>query len=64
MGLVSRMKQAIGGGTDTQSTREETEEQPPSHICKSCGEEYYTNPETEIEKCRQCGGIKVESTRS
>ena len=64
MGLVSRVKRAIGGGTDTQRIREEMEEQFPNHICKSCGEKYYTNPETEIEKCRQCNGIRVESIRS
>lgn len=37
--------------------------QDPSHRCQSCGEPYYTTPEVEIQKCRQCGGTKVEPTR-
>jgi nucleotide-binding universal stress UspA family protein len=35
----------------------------PSHECASCGETYYTDPDTEIEKCRRCGGTKVEKVR-
>lgn len=64
MGLITRAKRAISGGPDTESRDEDEEEQPPSHICESCGEEYYTNPDTDIEKCRQCGGIKVKSAQS
>jgi ribosomal protein L37AE/L43A len=62
MGLMTRVKQAIGGGSNTESGRGDEEEQEgePSHVCRSCGEEYYTDPDTEIEKCRRCGGIKVE----
>ena len=32
----------------------------PSHVCRSCGEEYFTDPSTEIGTCQSCGGIKVE----
>ena len=32
----------------------------PSHRCRSCGEEYFTDSETDIKKCRRCGGTKVE----
>lgn len=35
----------------------------PSHECASCGEVYYTDPDTDIEKCRRCGGTKVEKVR-
>ncbi|MFB6075009.1 MAG: universal stress protein [Haloarculaceae archaeon] len=34
-------------------------EQEPSHRCESCGETYYTDPDAEIETCRNCGGNKV-----
>jgi len=37
---------------------EETDE--PSHRCASCGEEYFTDPSTEIDTCRKCGGTKIE----
>lgn len=32
----------------------------PSHVCRSCGEEYYTDADVEIGTCRSCGGVKVE----
>lgn len=31
----------------------------PSHRCRSCGEEYFTDPDAEITNCRRCGGNKV-----
>lgn len=45
-------------GRDTDEPEEDPRE--PSHVCESCGEEYYTNPEMEIHSCRECGGVKVE----
>lgn len=35
-------------------------EREPSHVCRSCGEEYFTDPGMEIRTCRECGGVKVE----
>jgi rubredoxin len=32
----------------------------PSHRCANCGETYYTNPEIDIPKCQNCGGVNVE----
>ena len=46
------------------SNREPSRRERPSHVCESCGEEYFTDPETEIRTCRHCGGIKVESRQS
>jgi len=37
-----------------------TDSGTPSHRCRSCGEEYFTRPETEIATCRSCGGAKVD----
>ena len=34
-------------------------ERSPSHVCQSCGEEYFTRPAMQISTCRNCGGIKV-----
>jgi ribosomal protein L37AE/L43A len=42
-------------------TYEETDDElPVSHVCASCGEQYRTNPDAQINQCRKCGGIKVE----
>ena len=32
----------------------------PSHRCQSCGEEYFTDRDSEITNCRRCGGNKVD----
>lgn len=32
----------------------------PSHVCQSCGEEYYVDTELTIGTCRGCGGTKVQ----
>jgi len=34
----------------------------PSHRCADCGEEYYSDHDTEISTCRNCGGTNVEGT--
>ena len=57
MGIVSTIRSAIGGADEDEEDRE------PSHRCQSCGEEYFANPSTEIETCRQCGGVKVEAVQ-
>ena len=36
------------------------EQDLPSHRCKSCGEEFYTDQDLDIPSCRNCGGTKVE----
>lgn len=33
----------------------------PTHRCPSCGEEYFADPEVEINTCRNCGGTKVDT---
>lgn len=48
---ISRSGRVVSGG--------ETDDEP-SHVCQSCGEEYYTDPTTEIAECRTCGGIRVD----
>ncbi|WP_436911894.1 hypothetical protein [Halosimplex marinum] len=32
----------------------------PSHVCQSCGKEYFADPTMDINTCQNCGGIKVE----
>lgn len=44
----------FGGATN------EEENRPVSHVCETCGEEYYADPGVEIRECRACGGIHVE----
>lgn len=34
----------------------------PSHVCDSCGEEYYLDSPVDINTCRGCGGVKVSRT--
>lgn len=53
MGIISRAKRVVSGG-------ETDDDGEPSHVCQSCGEEYYTDPATEIEECRACGGVRVD----
>ena len=53
MGIISRARRLVSRG--------ETDEREPSHVCQSCGEEYFTNPTTEIEECRSCGGVRVDA---
>jgi hypothetical protein len=44
-------------------TTRDSVEKELTHRCKSCGEEYYTVPSTEISTCEKCGGIKIESLK-
>lgn len=55
--VVSELLEKLRGG---ESTEGDTEEGDPSHVCESCGEEYFTDPTVDIETCRGCGGVKVE----
>lgn len=58
MGISTLVKRLVGGETrpnDGEDSRGE-----PSHVCASCGEEYFTNADANIATCRNCGGIKVE----
>lgn len=59
--------QRLLGGDDRHDDRDENEQEqqgPPSHVCQSCGEEYYTDPDMDIQTCRGCGGVKVEPATS
>lgn len=51
------LKSLIGLGGE-ESSDEELE--PPSHVCQSCGEKYFTDPDVEIRECRACGGVRVD----
>ena len=59
MGVMTRVKRLVGGGADAKPETE-TEDRDPSHVCDSCGEEYYADPDAEIAECRACGGIRVD----
>jgi len=54
MSIKDTVNRLIGRGES------EEDQEEPSHICASCGEQYYTDPEFEIDECRSCGGAKVE----
>lgn len=41
-------------------TGDEAARTRPSHRCRSCGEEYFADPTTDIRECRRCGGTRVE----
>ncbi|WP_415379742.1 universal stress protein [Halosimplex sp. TS25] len=41
-------------------TGDRRQQRTPSHRCRSCGEEYYTDHDLDIPSCRNCGGTKVE----
>jgi len=60
MGVIGRAKQLVfGGGASGEQTDEDRE---PTHVCESCGEEYYAaSDQVEISECRACGGVKVSS---
>jgi len=66
MGLKETVTRLVGGESETDRRADaEPEGSPgpdeePSHVCQSCGEAYYTDPEMEIGTCRECGGVKVE----
>jgi|AntRauTorcE11898_2_1112593.scaffolds.fasta_scaffold36935_2 hypothetical protein len=61
MSIKSAVQNLLGGSDDSEPDSEEaTPDELPSHVCTSCGEEYYTDPGMEIASCRECGGIKVE----
>ncbi|WP_415378947.1 hypothetical protein [Halosimplex sp. TS25] len=49
------------GGTEDDRTRSVPDRGTGkiSHRCQSCGEKYYA-PDSDINTCRSCGGIRVE----
>jgi ribosomal protein L37AE/L43A len=58
--VVSELFEKFRGG---ESQKENVEQGEPSHVCESCGEEYYADFTDEIETCRGCGGVKVERVK-
>ena len=58
MSIKDTVQNLLGGSNDI--GEEAAPEESPSHVCESCGEEYFSDPEIEIDTCRSCGGIKVE----
>lgn len=62
MSIKDAVSRLFGGSGEPSETSEEgPETATPSHVCVSCGEEYYTDPGLEIDTCRNCGGVKVET---
>lgn len=58
------LKETVGrlfGDEAASDSETEAERGDPSHVCQSCGEEYYTTPGMNIRTCRNCGGVKVEA---
>lgn len=55
MGLKSLFGRLGGDPKSEEATR------PPSHVCQTCGEEYYADRNVEIRECRACGGVRVEA---
>jgi len=53
---VTRRLKSLFGGADGPSV----DDADPSHVCRSCGNEFYTRPDADIATCRDCGGTKVE----
>ncbi|WP_248517186.1 hypothetical protein [Salinarchaeum laminariae] len=60
MSIKDAVQNLLGGSDDASAATAETPDEPPTHVCQSCGEEYYSDPEMEIDTCRSCGGIKIE----
>lgn len=63
MGVMTRVKRFVSGGTAEEPPEEEDPhaDEDPSHVCESCGEEYYTEAGADIPECRACGGVRVEA---
>jgi len=66
MPLLERITRLFGDGNDRtggaatgQKTVEEVSREP-SHVCQSCGKEYFEDPSMNIRTCGNCGGVKVE----
>lgn len=60
MSIKDTVQSLLGGSNDADESASDAQDEPPSHVCASCGEEYYADPEMDIETCRSCGGVKVE----
>lgn len=60
MSIKDAVQSLFRGSDDPPAADEAKPDGPPSHVCQSCGEEYYTDSEMEIDTCRECGGIKVD----
>ncbi|QLH78075.1 hypothetical protein HZS55_12525 [Halosimplex rubrum] len=66
MPLLKRITRLFGDGGDSadgSATGREAvgrKSVGPSHVCQSCGKEYFENPSMNIRTCGNCGGVKVE----
>lgn len=62
LGILLYVLLGRDGGTEDARTRTRPDRGTGkiSHRCQSCGEKYYA-PNSDINTCRSCGGIKVES---
>lgn len=53
---VTRRLKSLFGATDGPTV----DDADPSHVCRTCGNEFYTQPDADISSCRECGGTKVD----
>lgn len=61
MPLLKRITRLFGDeGDAADGTAVGRESVGPSHVCQSCGKEYFENPTMNIRMCGNCGGVKVE----
>ncbi|ELZ23198.1 hypothetical protein C475_16154 [Halosimplex carlsbadense 2-9-1] len=61
MPLLKRITGLFGDeGESADESAIEREAVGPSHVCQSCGKEYFENPTMNIRTCGNCGGVKVE----
>jgi len=61
MPLLKRITRLFGDERDApEGPTVDRESVGPSHVCQSCGKEYFENPTMNIRTCGNCGGVKVE----
>jgi len=60
MNVTRRLKSLLGTAPDGPSAADSDPDADPSHVCRTCGAEYFTDPDADIRSCRDCGGTKVE----
>jgi ribosomal protein L37AE/L43A len=60
MGVLGRVRRLVSGDSASEAGgADPAEAEEPSHVCESCGETYFTDPNAEIPECRACGGVRV-----
>lgn len=57
---MSFIQRLLGSESQSEEEAEQHRDEEPSHVCQSCGEEYYSRWDGDVDTCRECGGVKVE----